>query len=517
MKQVYQRSRIHLALIVLSGGLIIFCATPQVFAQSDKCARLTATSFGADVKIDSVTLVAATPQAPAHCDVRGVIAPEAKFAVKLPTGWNDRFYMVGGGGYAGNLSLPQMNAGLQKGYATATTDTGHDSQKEPLGTFAEHRVDNPNADRKKLDYAYLAVHNTAVLAKQIIIAYYGSAPKYSYWVGCSTGGRQGLMEAQRYPEDFDGYVIGAPVLKVSGENMRGIWNAQAVSTGVGAVGYDKLSLLAGAVYKKCDGADGANDGLIADPRKCNFDPLKDLPKCAGDVDGKDCFTTAQLQGLQKVYGGVRDSKGKLLYPGQPLGAEVAVNNRSGWMGSIGGDGGAGVTFGETAMRFMAFEPQRGKTWSWKQFDFDKDPPQLSAFSRMIDATNPDLSKLKKRGGKIIQYHGWADALVNPNMSVDYYESVLKKMGAKPTKEFYKLYMIPGMFHCAGGVGCDKADWFSPLVDWVEKGIAPNVLAGSRVAQGATVMTRPHCAYPEVAKYKGSGDNTKAENFTCGKL
>ena len=450
MKQVYELSRIHLALIGLSGWLIIFCATPQVFGQSDKCAKLTATSFGTDVKIDSAVLVAASTNAPEHCDVRGVILPEAKFAVKLPTNWNNRFYMVGGGGYAGNLSLPQMNAGLQKGYATATTDTGHDSQKEPLGTFAERRADNPNADRKKLDYAYLAVHNTAVLAKQIINTFYGSAPKYSYWVGCSTGGRQGLMEAQRYPEDFDGYVIGAPVLKVSGENMRGIWNAQAVSTGAGAVSNDKLPLLAVAVYKKCDGADGANDGLIADPRKCNFDPLKDLPKCAGDVDRKDCFTTAQLQGLQKVYGGVRDSKGKLLYPGQPLGAEVAVNNRSGWMGSIGGDGGAGVTFGETAMRFMAFDPQRGKAWSWKQFDFDKDPPQLAAFSKMIDATNPDLSRLKKRGGKIIQYHGWADALVNPNMSVDYYESVLKKMGQKQTKEFYKLYMIPGMFHCRGG-------------------------------------------------------------------
>ena len=501
---------------LLTSLLIIAGGVQMVFAQSEKCAGLAAASLGADIKIDSAQLVAATSAAPEHCDVRGVILPEAKFAVKLPTTWNNRFYMVGGGGYAGQLSLPQMNPSLQKGYATATTDTGHDAQKEPLGTFAEHRPDNPNADRKKLDYAYLAVHNTAVLAKKIIKAYYSSDPKYSYWVGCSTGGRQGLMEAQRFPEDFDGYVIGAPVLKVSYENLRGIWNAQAVADGAGAIGNDKLPLLAAAVYKKCDDGDGAHDGLIADPRKCNFDPLKDLPKCANDEAGKDCFTMAQLQGLKKVYDGPRNSKGAQLYPGQPLGAEAVVNGRSAWQGSIGGDGGGGLAYGETGMRFMAFEPQRGKTWSWKQFDFDKDPPLMKAYSQMIDATNPDLSMLKQRGGKIIHYHGWADALVNPQMSVEYYESVLKKMGTKQTQQFYKLYLIPGMFHCRGGVGCDETDWFSPLVEWVEKGVAPGVIDGARKANGATVMTRPHCAYPQVAKYKGSGDMSKAENFTCGK-
>jgi feruloyl esterase len=504
---------------VIISLLLVAAWAAAVRADGLNCSALASKSFGSEVKIESATLVPATAQVPDHCDVRGTIWPEARFAVKLPANWNNRFYMVGGGGYAGQLSLPQMNAGLQKGYATATTDTGHDAAKEPLGTFAERRPDNPNADRKKLDYAYLAVHNTAVLAKQIIQAYYGSAPKYSYWVGCSTGGRQGLIEAQRYPEDFDGYVIGAPVLKVSGENLRGIWNAHAVSTGAGAIGTDKLPLLAEAVYKKCDDVDGAPDGLIANPRKCNFDPLKDLPKCANDEAGKDCFTTAQLQGLKKIYDGPRNSQGVQLYPGQPLGAEIAAPGpggqaRSGWQGSIGGDGGISVIYGETGMRFLAFEPQRGKTWSWKQFDFDKDPPLMKAYSRMIDATNPDLSRLKQRGGKIIQYHGWADALVNPNMSVEYYESVLKKMGRQQTQQFYKLYMIPGMFHCRGGIGCDDADWFTPLVEWVEKGLAPNVIHGARMQQGAAVLTRPHCPYPQVARYKGSGDVKKAENFIC---
>jgi feruloyl esterase len=503
--------------VIINLLLVAACAA-SARADGLNCSALASKSFGSEVKIESATLVPATAQVPEHCDLRGTIWPEARFAVKLPANWNNRFYMVGGGGFAGQLSLGPMNVGLQKGYATATTDTGHDAQKEPLGTFAERRPDNPHADRKKLDYAHLAVHNTAVLAKQIIQTYYGSAPKYSYWVGCSTGGRQGLMEAQRYPEDFDGYLIGAPVLKISHEGMRGIWNARAVSTGPGAVAYDKLPLLAEAVYRKCDGpqpgGDGLQDGLIVDPRQCRFDPLKDLPKCAGEVEGKDCFTAAQLESLRKVYDGVRNSKGVLLYPGQPLGAEIAVNGRSGWMGSIGGDGGLGLSFGETFMRFLAFEPQRGRAWDWKQFNFDTDPPQMAAFSKVIDATNPDLSRLKKRGGKIIHYHGWADALVNPQMSVEYYESVLKKMGRQQTQQFYKLYMIPGMFHCRGGVGCDEADYFTPLVEWVEKGVAPQVIDGKRIVNNAPVLTRPHCPYPQAAQYKGSGDVSQAENFRC---
>ncbi|MDX2029539.1 MAG: tannase/feruloyl esterase family alpha/beta hydrolase [Blastocatellia bacterium] len=498
---------------ILGVSLVVLSAASAP-AQNAACSALASKSFGAEIRIESAVMVRASPQAPEHCDVRGVIAPEARFAVKLPVNWNNRFYLVGGGGYAGSISHGPMNIGLQKGYATASTDTGHDAAKEPLATFANPGPNNPHADRKVLDYAYLAVHNTAVLAKQIIAAYYGSAPRYSYWVGCSTGGRQGLMEAQRYPEDFDGYVIGAPVLKISHEQLRGIWNAQAVTSEPGRIAVEKLPLLAAAIYRKCDEVDGVKDGLIADPRRCGFDPAADLPKCAGDADGKDCFTLGQIAGLKKVYGGVRTSAGKLLYPGQPVGAEIAPpGGRSAWIGSIGAEPGGGLAYGETFMRFM-IRPPMGADWSYKTFNFDTDPARLADISKMIDATNPDLKKIKKRGGKIIHYHGWADALVNPLMSVEYYESVLKKMGEKQTKEFYKLYLVPGMFHCRGGVGCDDADWFTPLVAWVEKGVAPGALNGSRVVNAATVMTRPHCAYPEVATYKGSGDPRKAENFSC---
>lgn len=516
--------KIQAALIFVFGLILTIISTTPAAAQTDKCPGLTALALRAGdsaVKIESATLVAATANAPEHCDVRGVIWPEAKFAVKLPTKWNERFYMVGGGGYAGVIGHGPMNAGLQKGFATASTDTGHDAAKEPLATFARRTPDNPHAERKILDYAYLAVHNTAVVARQIIKTYYGNGPRYSYWVGCSTGGRQGLMEAQRYPEDFDGYVIGAPVLKISHEQLRGIWNAQAVSSGPGMIAVAKLPMLAEAVYRKCDGVDGLPDGVIDDPRRCPFDPARDLPKCPVDADGADCFTSAQIAGLKKVYGGVRTSTGKLLYPGQPIGAEIAVplpngQTRSGWIGSIGAEPGAGLAFGETFMRYMAHNPPLGPDWSYKSFNFDSDPQKLAAISAIIDAINPDLRVLKKRGGRIIQYHGWADALVNAQMSVDYYESVLKKMGEKQTKEFYRLYLVPGMFHCAGGVGCDRADWFTPLVEWVEKGVAPDAIIGSRVEKGETVRTRPMCAYPEVARYKGAGDRSKAENFTCSK-
>jgi feruloyl esterase len=510
-------------LLLIAIGMITFKATPGL-AQDTKCEALKSTAFTANktdkadgsagVKIESASLVAASAQVPEHCDVRGTIWPEIGFAIKLPTSWNNRFYMVGGGGYAGQISHGPMVPGLQKGYATASTDTGHSAVKEPLGTFANPGPNNPLADQKLVDYAYRAVHETALLAKKMIKAYYGSEPRYSYWVGCSTGGRQGLMEAQRYPEDFDGLLVGAPVLRISGEQMRGLWNAQAVSTGDGKIASEKIPLLARAVYEKCDAVDGVKDGLIEDPRRCRFDPAVDLPKCADDKDGPDCFTSAQIMGLKKVYGGVRTSAGRLLYPGQPLGAEVApAGGRTGWSNSIGGEPGVGLAFGETFIRFLT-RPPRGADWSYKGFNFDTDPPKLKELSAMIDADNPDLRRLKQRGGKIIHYHGWADALVNPQASVDYYESVVKTMGEKQTSEFYRLYMIPGMFHCAGGVGCDRGDWFAPLVDWVEKGIAPGALISSRIEKNETTRTHPMCVYPETARYIGKGDVNKAGSFTC---
>src|SRR5690242_17407015 len=220
------------AVLILAGCLMA--------APVKKCENLSAEQFGPEVRIESAKLMAASPKLPEHCDVRGVIWPENHFAVKLPTNWNNRFEMVGNGGWAGVISFAAMDTAVRDGYATTSTDTGHDAQKEPGASFAYPGPNNPHAARKLIDHGYLAVHETALLAKKIIHAYYGSPPSRSYWVGCSTGGRQGLMEAQRYPEDFDGYVIGAPVLYLSGLQMKAVWNYQAAGTGPGKLSEQKL-------------------------------------------------------------------------------------------------------------------------------------------------------------------------------------------------------------------------------------------------------------------------------------
>jgi hypothetical protein len=498
---------------LLIGTLISACALAKPVKT---CDALAGTPLGADVKIESAKLVAAAANLPEHCDVRGVVWPEARFAVKLPSEWNNRFQMVGGGGWAGTISLAAMDTAVRAGYATTSTDTGHNAEKEPGAIFAYPSPSNPHAARKVVDHGYLAVHETALLAKKIIRAYYGSDPLYSYWVGCSTGGRQGLMEAQRYPEDFDGYVIGAPVLNLSGLQMKAVWNHIAVGPGPGELRAEKLPTLADAVYKKCDAMDGLKDGLIENPLKCDFDPAKDLERCAAGSDAPNCFTDAQVAALKKVYDGVRNSSGKLLFPGMPPGGEAFApagregKLQSGWEGSLNGS----FALSDTFMKYMAFDPAPGPDWDYHSYNFDTDPDRMTAVGLRINATIPDLTAVKMRGGKIVHYHGWADPGVTAKMSVNYYEAAMKTMGEKETKDFYRFFGVPGMFHCGGGPGCGNVDWLTAAVNWVEKGTAPEMLVGAHIEGGKTTRTRPMCPYPQVAQYKGSGSIDAAENFTC---
>jgi hypothetical protein len=480
------------------------------------CATLVA-STGYEFSIVSATVVPASNDAPEYCRVAGLIQPEIRFEVSLPSAWNGRLYMFGNGGYAGEQLDAQgrvatVRRALARGFAVAQTNTGHDGVAEPLGAFA-------SSPQKFLDYAFRAVHVTAATAKRLVSTYYEGALRHSYFDGCSTGGRQGLISAQRFPDDFDGIVVGAPILDFSGTMIA--YGPMQRALKEAPIEPAKLKPLADAVYAKCDAVDGLRDGLIDDPRKCTFNPGTDLPRCPNDADGAACFTSAQIKTLDAIYGGVKRN-GETFFPGWPVGAEIASSgfggsNTSGWLGFLIAppNGRAiGSAFGETYFKNMAFG-RPNPSYDWLSFDIDKDLDKIDWSRRVLDATEADLSRFRDRGGKIVSYFGWADNGLNPMMGVRYYESVLEKLGPRTT-DFYRLFMVPGMFHCGGGVGVSTFDALTPLVTWVEQGTAPASIVGSRIVDGKAVRTRPLCPYPEVAKYKGSGSIDEAGNFSCGR-
>jgi feruloyl esterase len=466
---------------------------------------------GDGVSIVAVEIVAAAAGVPEHCRVTGSIAPEIRFEVNLPAAWNRRFYMNGNGGFAGEASdspprAAVRAAALRHGFVTATTNTGHDASKEPLASFA--------ADPTKVtDYAFRAVHLTVLAAKSIATRYYDRPVAYSYWDGCSTGGRQALISAQRFPGDFDGIVAGAPVLNFVDTMVAGLWNARALADG--PLTSEALKLVAAVAYARC-----GPDGVIDDPRRCPFDPARDLPRCAG-ANGPGCVTEAQVRALTAIYAGVTRA-GKAYFPGQPLGAEIsgagAMGERqpsSGWVPwLIGRNGGKSfqLAFAESFMRYMAFsKPDPG--YDWKTFDFENDPDRMTDIRKLLNATDPDLDAFRRRGGKLLMYFGWADAALTPFMAIDYYEKALATNGPD-TPDFFRLFMVPGMFHCRGGVGTDRFDAMTAVINWVEGGTAPDSIPAARVEQDRVTRTRPLCPYPRVVRYKGAGSVDAAASFTC---
>jgi feruloyl esterase len=468
-----------------------------------------------EFSILSATRVPATGLMPQFCRIVGQILPEVRFELSLPAQWNGRLYMFGNGGYAGEaLDAPARvairNGGLLRGFAVVQTNTGHDAAVEPLGTFALN-------SQKLLDYAYRAVHVTTMTAKSLSLGYYGTPVRKSYFNGCSTGGRQGLMSAQRFPDDFDGIVVGAPVLDFAGTPISFHWNQKALAAG--PISADQLKIVADAVYGMCDASDGLVDGEIGDPRRCEFKPAAELPRCGEGQTGNACFAAPQIDALEAIYGGVK-SGSRTLAPGWPVGAEVAApfpaGIRTGWipwfLPAQPGARSLERDYGETFMQYMAFG-KPDPAYDWSTFDLDKDPQRLEPARAILDATNPDLSRFKTRGGKILMYFGWADPALNPMMGLKYYDEVTLKMGPS-TPDFFKLFMVPGMFHCGGGVGTSAFDAVTPLVEWVEKGAAPAVIASGRDVNNKVVRTRPLCPYPQVARYKGAGSIDDAANFAC---
>jgi feruloyl esterase len=484
-------------------------------APSKACESLS--SFKADGIVSiSARVVAATADTPQHCRVLGTITPEVAFEVNLPDRWNQRFYMTGNGGLAGDALDTPTNAdrasALTNGFVHARTNTGHDSRKEPSGSFI---MSNP---QKAIDYAYRAVHVTAETAKKIATDYYAKPITFSYWNSCSNGGRQGLLEAQRFPDDFDGIVANAPWVDQTGFMIGATWNQKAVTES--PIPTAKLSLLAEKVMAKCDEVDGLRDGLIDDPRKCSFDPVRDVPACQAGADAASCLTSAEAATIRKIYSGPL-SNGKSFFPGFMPGSEQPVAGANGtssspWSGTIlpaqPNAKPADFNLAEGILKYLVLDPPQ-PDYDPMTFIFDKDTGIVARWSKLADAKDADLSKFRRSGGKLIMTYGWADQVLQPLMGVKYYESVVAKNG-RNTTDFVRLFMVPGMTHCSGGIGPDRNDAVSAVIDWVEKGKAPDQLIASKVTNGQTVRTRPLCPYPQVARYKGQGSIDDASNFAC---
>jgi Tannase and feruloyl esterase len=472
-----------------------------------------------DLSVISAVVIPASATAPEHCRVSMMVQPEINIEVNLPSAWSGRLYMFGNGGWAGESfeaagRVANRAHGLTAGFVTAATDTGHSAAIEPGASFALSR-------QKLLDFGFRSLHVTAEAAKLMARTYYGTAPAKSYYDGCSQGGRQGLILAQRFPNDFDGIIAGSPGLdNIATQVARDYWMQGLAANPFPAA---KLPLLASRVYDQCDAKDGLKDGLIEDPRRCDFKPARDLPHCAEGTDRADCFTAGQMAALDRIYGDVI-SQGKRYFPGWPVGAEIAgPNGQSGWIGQqINAPNGPGAwtSYGLNFLRFIAPGAKAATVNDTDaqlltRFDIDKDPPRMDELRRIMDAKDTDLSAFQKRGGKLIMYFGWADPQLNPRMGVEYYEQVAETMGAS-TDDFFRLFMVPGMFHCGGGVGTSTFDTATPLVQWVESRTPPDRIEASRVVAGKVVRTRPLCDYPRVARYKGSGSIDDAANFACVK-
>ncbi len=431
---------------------------------------------------------------PAYCRVAAVLTPSSDSNIEMELwmpieNWNGKFQAVGNGGFAGMISYPAMAMALQEGYATASTDTGHKGGNALFG------IGHPE---KIIDYAYRSVHEMAVKSKAILGAFYGQSPRLSYWNGCSTGGRQGLMEAQRYPEDFDGIVAGAPAnyhshlhasdLAISLPHMK---NPDA------GVPDSKLALLNQAVVAECDGLDGVKDGLLEDPTRCRFDPASLL--CSGAETDK-CLTALQLESVKRVYAPAKMKNGDVIFPGKAMGSEL------GWS-MIFGKQPSPVSMGTFQLTYQ------DANWDWRTFETDRDTALADQKTGFINAIDPARKKFRDRGGTRLRYHGWNDAGISPENTINYYSSVLKTLGPGQDN-WLRLFMMPGVGHCSGGVGPSQANFMSAMERWREAGEAPEHITAYRVTGNRVDRTRPLCPYPKVARYKGIGSINDAANFVC---
>jgi feruloyl esterase len=425
------------------------------------------------------------------CRVALTLKPGAQSDIKaevwLPSaGWNGKLQVVGNGGFAGTISYPAMATALAAGYAAASTDTGHTGPS--TNTFANEDV--------LIDFAHRAIHETTVAAKATVKGLFGDGPRLSYFNGCSTGGRQAVTAAQRYPDDFDGIVAGAPAGHTSTQAFGQIWFSQVLSEPASALSRDKLTLLHEAVLNACDANDGAKDGVLENPLACKFDPR--VLACKQGADNASCLTQAQVDGVRRIYAGPSNPRtGKQIFAGLERGSELGWNP-------------VPVSYAADYFRYIVF---KDPNWDPTTLNYDSDVARASKRENLVfDATNADLSPFTRRGGKLVMYQGWAEPGIPPGNLVKYYGEIQQKTSG--AADAVRVFMVPGMGHCGGGNGTSTFDMVAALDAWRDGGKAPLHVNASRVRDGNVDRTRPLCAWPAVAKYKGSGSIDDAANFVC---
>lgn len=507
-----------LAMALAFGGHAFMQAQGSVTAQTPVECTVAALQARAPkgTTITAARTVAAAGRVPVHCLVDGhttSVDNEVNFRVGLPERWNGKFYFVGVGGLAGTIG--SLARGLERGYATASTDTGHTSD-DP--TWMTNRA-------KEIDYGYRGTHVSTVAGKAVTAAFYSAPIRHAYFEGCSNGGRQALMEVQRYPDDFDGIIAGDPATGTPMQVGRALVYQKMLAKPEHFLTREAVELVSKATLAACDRTDGLEDGLITDPTRCTFRP--ETLRCTGAASAS-CLNDGQLDVVQQIYRGATLPNGEVYAWGFPPGHE---GDATGWRAWISGpedptpqaDGRlaytgarlpAGYNLAESNMRALALDTD-DPSFSWRTLRFPADLARMKTMSDILSPLDADLRPYQRRGGKLLLYHGWADPAISALGTVGYFNAVTRTVGGPAAADrFARLYLVPGMHHCSGGPGPNEFDMLTPLEQWVEQGIAPASVVATRRTDGIVSRTRPLCPHPQVARYTGTGSIDDASNFRC---
>jgi feruloyl esterase len=493
---------------ILAGLLIcgrVAGAQAATAEDGSRCAGLRASARVDGMTVTLAELVAAGaeakyPKLGAFCRVQATLRPtndsEIKIEVWMPEGaaWNGKLKGTGNGGWGGSIEPAELAKGVERGYATASTDTGHEGGSASFAMGHEEKL---------VDFGYRSVHGMTLAAKVLVAAFYGRAEKLAYFEGCSSGGRQALMEAQRYPEDYDGIVAGSATNNFTAMMFGRIWVGQAtLSDKASYIPPLKYPILHRAVLAACDSMDGVKDGVLDEPMKCGFDPA--MLECKAG-DRSDCLTKEQVTAAKRIYSPATNLRTKeQIFPPMERGSELVWGRLAG--------GPEPIVLATDFFKYVVFDDPK---WDFKTLNFDGDVAKaMKKDGGVLSATNADLRPFFAHGGKLVQYHGWTDQQVMPENSINYYKSVVATVGQAKVDASYRLFMAPGMNHCGGGDGPNEFDMLGALEDWREGGKAPEAVIAAHATGGVVDRRKPICAYPLVAKYKGVGRVDEAGSFVC---